>query len=231
MRRITVELSPEVVSEFGFETVWLGQVSRCDVVYILKYDKQSFAGVVRIQMRDKNSSPAELAGRYGLEGIEVLYEDSGIYTCILSETLPRQPPKWFGGFEMLLDTPLLLSEGKCVLSFLVEEKNYKKVMSSISGIVTKVTRQEHVGRDFLEPFPPLTERQRQIVKLARELGYFEIPRKTSSDRIAEILGISKAAFLEHLRKVERVVFSSLTEIQEAKNYGKRERSNSWTREM
>ena len=212
MRRITVELSPEVISQFGFGTEWLGQVGSCEVVYILKYDRQDFAGVVRIRMQDPKKSPAYLAGRYGLDVIEVLYEDNGVYTCILKERIPGATPEWFGGFEMLIDTPIMMSKEKFVLSFLVKEEDFKKVMSSISGMVLKVTRQEHVGRGFLNPVPALTERQRQIVKLAKELGYFEIPRKTSSERIAQILGISKAAFLEHLRKVERMVFDELAEV-------------------
>ena len=216
MRRITVELSPEVVNRFGFGTEWLAQIKGCEVVYILKYDRHDFVGVVRVEMEDGRMSPAELAGTGGLEDIEVLYEDRGVFTCIFREKMPRSTPGWFGGIEMLLDTPLLLTKKKCVLSFLVKEENYKKVMAAISGIVVNVSRQERVGRDFLEPLPPLTERQRQVVKLAKELGYFEIPRRTSSERIAKILGISRAAFLEHLRKVERNVFNELAEIREVK---------------
>ena len=215
-RRITIELSPDIIDQFGFGTEWLGQIRSCEVVYILKYDWNDFAGEVRIEMQSANWSPADLRGKYGLDDIEVLYEDKGIYTCILREKIPGSTPEWFGGFEMLIDTPILLSKQKFVLSFLVKENDYKKVMDSNSGMVLKVTRQERVGRDFLKSIPPLTERQRQIVKLAKELGYFEIPRKISSERIAEILGISKAAFLEHLRKVERRVFNDLGEFREAK---------------
>ncbi len=206
MRKISVEVTREVINQFGFEESWLEQVNRCEVVYILRYDRQNFVGIARIEMRDANKSPKDLTGTGDVGDIEVLYAEKGVYTCILSETMPKSVPEWFGGVEMLLDFPLIYSSEKCVLSFLVKEEDYKRVMASLSGLVSKVIKQEPVGRDFLKSLPTLTERQRQIVKVAKELGYFEIPRKTSSEKIAVLLGISKAAFLEHLRKVERKIF-------------------------
>ncbi len=211
MRRITIEVPADVISQFGFKEKLLGQIKRCESVYILKYDRENFVSVQRIEMHDENMSPMSLVGIDGVVDIEVLYEENGVYTCIVRDTLPASIPEWFGGLEMLLDLPISYSNEKCVFSFLVKEKDFKRVMSDFSGLVFKVVRQEPVGREFLKSLPPLTERQRQIVRLAKKVGYFEIPRKTSSEKIAQMLGISKAAFLEHLRKVERTIFSNLTD--------------------
>jgi predicted DNA binding protein len=52
------------------------------------------------------------------------------------------------------------------------------------------------------PEDSLSERQRQAFELARERGYYAWPRGTSGAELAEELGISKATFLEHLRKAE-----------------------------
>lgn len=48
----------------------------------------------------------------------------------------------------------------------------------------------------------LSPRQREAFELARDGGYYSYPRGATAGRLAEILGISKATFLEHLRKAE-----------------------------
>ncbi|AFK19850.1 transcriptional regulator [Haloferax mediterranei ATCC 33500] len=48
----------------------------------------------------------------------------------------------------------------------------------------------------------LTPRQREVFELARERGYYNWPRDTSTRKLAAALDISKTTFLEHLRKAE-----------------------------
>lgn len=55
----------------------------------------------------------------------------------------------------------------------------------------------------------LSERQREVFKLARERGYYEWPREVSAKELADELGVSKATTLEHLRKAEAKIMNSL----------------------
>jgi predicted DNA binding protein len=48
----------------------------------------------------------------------------------------------------------------------------------------------------------LTAAQREVFEHARETGYFEWPRGTSTRELADDLDISKTTLLEHLRKAE-----------------------------
>ena len=50
--------------------------------------------------------------------------------------------------------------------------------------------------------PMLTTRQREVVEHALDVGYFEWPRRTSSEELAADLGVTRATCLEHLRKAE-----------------------------
>jgi len=74
------------------------------------------------------------------------------------------------------------------------------------GTVT-LERLETVGADRTD----LTDRQREVVEHALENGYFAWPRESSSDDLAADLGISRATFLEHLRKGERRLLSQALE--------------------
>ncbi|WP_089820894.1 helix-turn-helix domain-containing protein [Halogranum amylolyticum] len=48
----------------------------------------------------------------------------------------------------------------------------------------------------------LSERQREVLDLARRRDYYQWPREVSAGDLADELGISKATLLEHLRKAE-----------------------------
>jgi predicted DNA binding protein len=58
-----------------------------------------------------------------------------------------------------------------------------------------------------QPLASLTARQKDLLGLAYRLGYYESPAKVSLDRIARLVGISKAGLSKHLRTAERKLLS------------------------
>ena len=55
----------------------------------------------------------------------------------------------------------------------------------------------------------LSERQREAFQLARTRGYYEYPRQVTARDLAADLDISKTTFLEHLRKAEAKLLSTI----------------------
>ncbi|NUC71755.1 PAS domain-containing protein [Haloterrigena sp. SYSU A558-1] len=55
----------------------------------------------------------------------------------------------------------------------------------------------------------LTDRQREVVQTAYHGGFFEWPRETTGESIADSLGISSPAFQKHVRATERKLFTAL----------------------
>lgn len=55
----------------------------------------------------------------------------------------------------------------------------------------------------------LTDRQRGVLDVALELGYYDVPRRATHADIAEEVGLSVATVSEHLQKVEARVFGKL----------------------
>lgn len=73
--------------------------------------------------------------------------------------------------------------------------------------VTKPTKaNEHLGQVVHEE---LTDRQRVILEAAYHSGFFESPRTSSGEDVAESLEISASTFHQHLRKAERRILSSM----------------------
>lgn len=57
----------------------------------------------------------------------------------------------------------------------------------------------------------LTDRQREVLRAARRLGYFEYPREANAAEVAESLGIARSTFAEHLAAAQKQVVGELTE--------------------
>ena len=55
----------------------------------------------------------------------------------------------------------------------------------------------------------LTERQREVLDTATELGYYSVPRRVTSEDVAEAVGCAPSTASEHLRKIEARVLSGL----------------------
>jgi predicted DNA binding protein len=59
------------------------------------------------------------------------------------------------------------------------------------------------------PLARLTGRQREILTKAYELGYYDRPRRISSDELASRLNIAKSTLVAHRRKAERRLLAEI----------------------
>lgn len=57
----------------------------------------------------------------------------------------------------------------------------------------------------------LTPRQQEMLDVATEMGYFEVPREATHEDIANELGVNSDTVGEHLRRIERKVLNAISE--------------------
>ena len=53
------------------------------------------------------------------------------------------------------------------------------------------------------PLDALTDRQSETLRTAYELGYYEVPRETTTDEVAAAVGVDPSTAAEHLQRAER----------------------------
>ncbi|GGL44391.1 hypothetical protein GCM10009037_29720 [Halarchaeum grantii] len=112
----------------------------------------------------------------------------------------------------VLDGPSQMEEGREVWPLLVQmdrsalgrriEEIQKEYDANITLNQVTPADQDRTQSSFQAQLDELTPRQRQAYELARENGYYEWPRETSVQELADDLGVSKTTFLEHLRSAE-----------------------------
>ncbi|WP_050032408.1 bacterio-opsin activator domain-containing protein [Halorubrum halophilum] len=75
-----------------------------------------------------------------------------------------------------------------------------------------VARDEPSIADFHLAFEnQLTKKQRAVLKTAFHAGYFDWPRQSTGEEVAELLGVTQATFSEHFRGAERTLFEAVFE--------------------
>ena len=57
----------------------------------------------------------------------------------------------------------------------------------------------------------LTDNQKKILSLAKKFGYYDYPRKITSEELSEKTGIDKDVILENLRKTEKHIITKILE--------------------
>jgi hypothetical protein len=68
--------------------------------------------------------------------------------------------------------------------------------------VTSISQTPEVWQNTPLPVDRLSSRQREVFRLAQARGYYDHPRRTNVDALAEELGVSSSTLHEHLRKAE-----------------------------
>jgi len=63
----------------------------------------------------------------------------------------------------------------------------------------------------ISPLSQLTEKKREVLLAAYKLGYYDIPRKITSQELAERLCLVDSTVVEHLRKAEQRLMTRLLE--------------------
>jgi PAS domain S-box-containing protein len=77
---------------------------------------------------------------------------------------------------------------------------------------SKQTLDRTADRDLYSRFlDELTDRQLEVLQTAYYSGFFETPRESTGEDVAETLGISPTAFYQHVRAVQRKLFATLLE--------------------
>ena len=212
MRRLVVEISQDEISKFSPSAELLEKIESLEIIYHLRFDKDGFAGICRIKVKDSNLDLRRLVGVGGLVRLELLSDEKDEH-IVYMETRTRNMA-WFRGPdspEVYLCPPIEFKDRKLKLTFVGNLNEIKKLLA----------RAEKVGQRFKilsltdARFSPdsilhvLTEKQRKILSLAYTNGYYDVPRKIDSEELAQMLKIVKFTLVEHLRKAEKRLITDI----------------------
>lgn len=134
-----------------------------------------------------------------------LLEFTPLQTLLYEGFLPLGPTKLEYGrecFDLLLEDREELSKATTLLESF-GEVSVERISQDFRREVVPSAAE---WQELLASIPP---RQRELLNEAVERGYFEIPRETTLEEIADAMGITKTTASNHLRKAERTLVEFL----------------------
>jgi predicted DNA binding protein len=113
--------------------------------------------------------------------------------------LMARPPDFLDVDRMKVE---LIGKENEIKDFLQYANKWSNNSFKILGLTSIDTR----GESLLSK---LTPRQKQMLLTAYALGYYDVPRRISSDDLSRHLNVDKSTIVEHLRKAERKLIGSI----------------------
>ncbi|HVQ01679.1 MAG TPA: helix-turn-helix domain-containing protein, partial [Candidatus Thermoplasmatota archaeon] len=112
--------------------------------------------------------------------------------------------------DLIFTTPCIISYEKHIYSIIGTQENlstfieqFKKYGKILNMTFKKAAYQKH---DILSV---LTEKQREILVAAQKYGYYDYPKKISSELLSKKVNISRATLVQHLRKAEGRILAEI----------------------
>lgn len=149
-----------------------------------------------------------LRRRYGLRDFEIVEvgADGRTYTALLRQKNP-------GVLEDLLEelgagvtptTPTVIGKDRTTLSFLADAASEKRVYQLLKSLGIRFELKRRAAlQGSTSAAGGLTARQREVLSLAWNLGYFDVPARVGLRKIAELTGLSRNSVSQHLRRALR----------------------------
>ncbi len=158
----------------------------------------------------------EVATRYDedrLSGLDCVNEwehvaetDDG-HLYVISFTAPELPEALAEEAEALIGTcDPDIGERDATMSLVGPQDSIARTMAEYedAGVSPELERLATYQGDST-PLDALTDRQREVIETAYEMGYYEVPRELSTAELAAELDLDPSTVAEHLQRAERNV--------------------------
>jgi predicted DNA binding protein len=213
MKRLVIEVPYE-----RFWTRFFGRHSdRVKVVEALrcfKCDSDGFALICRIRLRDRTVTLANLTKDGPIQSIETLYEDKdGSHVVFISGRYPEggTSRRTAASNVFQAEPPEFIDVNRMKVALVGDERELQRFLHEAERheLAVKVLSLLPLGPRNDSAMSFLTAKQKQVLVTAYGLGYYDVPRKISSEEMARLLKIDKSTLAEHLRKAEGRMIKSI----------------------
>jgi len=190
-------------------------LEKYELLQIHRQDDDQIFATQKVKFKDPKMDPKMLEGKhYGMSYIEVIKEDRGNNEFIFfsKHKWVKQTKEFLDKLDLIIDPPIILDKDRLLVSIITDSKNIDEFVEFLDSFYN--TKLEILSISDIQPnyeniFLKLTDRQKEIVYYAIQNGYFEIPRRINSKKIANHFKISRSALYEHLRKIERIIYHTI----------------------
>lgn len=205
MREADVTVADSAFDAMGIEElVALGREAG-----IREFEELSCRGngaVVQVEVESRYDEE-RLAALDAVDDWEHVAETDGGHLYVIAFTAPELPDSLAERAEDLIGTcDPELADGAASMSLVGPQESIAGTIREYEAAgVSPDLRRLGSYEGGSDPTDALTDRQREVLRTAFEMGYYEVPRAVSTEAVAAELGLDGSTVVEHLQRAERNV--------------------------
>jgi len=215
MRRLILEFSGDENIQIIREAQ-LQYVKSLEILHFLRHDKDKFAAIGRIEFEDPSSSVEDSLTGINLFKTQLLeQEKAGTYIVFIRSNNGTCPFSFLGKSDGYVVSPFEIREKKVKMTFLGSAKQVKDFLKKLEkrGMRHKIISLTDAKFSSDSLLNVLTEKQRKVLTTAYKLGYYDLPRRISSEQLSRKLDLHSSALVEHRRKAEQRLLARILQEQ------------------
>ncbi|MEJ2248711.1 MAG: helix-turn-helix domain-containing protein [Candidatus Lokiarchaeota archaeon] len=220
MRKYVIEMDPSQFKNFGMDYQQIFKdFDYIEGKNILKIDFENGRKIVVLDIHLRPGKTLSMSYVDGnLKILEVFHSEGVIHTCLVSLNFSQTAfnanelnPEMLSLFDdIIFDLPFFGNKSKITFSLITENQYLDRFLRQLHKYgkikLVRVQKPNHSRENLLDN---LTPRQRDAILLAKNLGYYEWPRRLNATQIAKYMNISKSTLIEHLRKAENSLINQI----------------------
>ncbi len=199
----------------GYETIF-SKIKSMSVLSSMMETPKKYIAVVEVIWGGKPDTTV-LTDLEFIDKISEIARDEETYLYILTgRHLPfysKLYAEMIETFDCFFEYPTVFEKEKVYMSIVGSQKNLRDFLGSLEELeitfeVISIKNYYVKGKGILSS---LTAKQYDCLKFALENGYYDIPKRTETRKLAKKKGVSHSTYSMHLRKAEKAIFKGLFE--------------------
>lgn len=117
--------------------------------------------------------------------------------------------------DLIIELPMNhTGDGGIRATLIGTDDSFQRAVESLPGeFDLEIESMGDYHPDMRDVFSTLTDRQKEILSTAIRKGYYEYPRRSTLQEIAEYFGIASGTVGQHLQRIEAKVFSEFMPVK------------------
>lgn len=212
MRKVIIEIEPYENTKEAQRPLFT-HIRSYEVLEVLKMDREEglYVDLIECHLKE-NVSIDELSSIGDMDILSVIRSEGDKHICLVLGHAEEANDLYKGSeLNLIYTAPSLISEDRIIVSFISGQKDIMKFVELVKARVGKVVNMTFKQSAYEKKnlLFILTDKQREIVTAAFRYGYYDIPKRISSEQLSRKVMISKPTLLEHLRKAEIRIFKEI----------------------
>ena len=210
MRRVTIESGIDIVGRFlGADSI-IRELELFEIISILREESNEWSIVCRVKMKNASLSFDKCFVNESAI-VQLLENEKNESKVYFLRTNPNALASNVFATGSYFSLPLEIKDGRIKASYLGTAQQIKQLLQLLrkSGFQFKIVSISDAKFSPNSPLGFLTEKQQKVLITAYRLGYYDIPKKTNTNEIAEKLHIRGSTAVRHREKAERKLLSAL----------------------